>query len=264
MADTTKKALTTDWLDADHTWLSIGLKGVDLLLRRYQVQRLLFELALAEGPLPPPAPEDADRFDIVVRRSDFIPGSDDRGRHVLIGPLSFELTADELGEWLEELPRRLAEPAEPDADDEDDDDDDEYDEDYYDDDDDDDEDDTRLSLPLVTCDGCGVCCESQGSPPGYGVFFNDDPPEVRRQSGKAVTGFAWEEIPTHLRDELEAYHKAVDAGEIDSRYEEGLPCLWLDVETGRCRNYEWRPLACKHFPVGGKDCRGFHRDQGID
>jgi Fe-S-cluster containining protein len=250
MTDTMKpKALSTNWIDGGHTWLFIRVKDFHLFLHRYEAQKLVNRLTGAKGPLPPPTPEDSDRFDIVARS--LIPL---RGKSVRIGHVGFDLNGDELAEWVQELPRRLAEPAEPD----DEDDDEEYD------DFDDDDDDRRLSLPLVTCDGCGACCMRQGSPPGYGAFFNDDPPEIRRLSGKAVTGFAWEEIPTHLRDEMEAYHKAVNAGEMDSRYEEGLPCLWLDVETGRCRNYEWRPRACKGFPVGGKSCRAYRDEQGID
>jgi Fe-S-cluster containining protein len=259
MTDTAKKAVSTAWIDADHTWLFIRAKDFHLFLHRYEVQKLLFRLTDAEGPLPPPTPQDSDRFDITARV--LIPLGE---KSVRIGPVGFDLNGDELAEWVQELPRRLAEPAEPDAEDDDEDYDDEEYDDFDDDYDDDDDDDRRLSLPLVTCDGCGACCMRQGSPPGYGAFFNDDPPEVRRQSGKAVTGFAWEEIPAHLRDELEAYHKAVDAGETNSRYEEGLPCLWLDVETRRCRNYEWRPRACKDFPVGGKSCRRFRDEQGID
>jgi Fe-S-cluster containining protein len=247
MSDATKKAPSTSWIDGGHSWLFIRVRDFHLILHRYEVQKLFFRLTGAKGPLPPPAPEDSDRFDITARAL-FPLG----GKSVRIGHVGFDLSGDELAEWLEELPRRLAEPADPDDD---------YDDYGY---DDEDDDDTRLSLPLVTCDGCGACCMRQGSPPGYGAFFNDDPPEIRRLMGKAVTGFAWEEIPAHLRDEMEAYHKAVDAGEVDSRYEAGLPCLWLDVETGRCRNCEWRPRACKDFPVGGKDCRWFRDEQGID
>ncbi|HEY2910478.1 MAG TPA: hypothetical protein VGI99_09540 [Gemmataceae bacterium] len=25
----------------------------------------------------------------------------------------------------------------------------------------------RLALPMMTCEGCGVCCTEQGLPPGY-------------------------------------------------------------------------------------------------
>jgi Fe-S-cluster containining protein len=136
---------------------------------------------------------------------------------------------------------------------------------FYDDDETEEEAAFRLTLPVIeNCDDCGACCATQGSPPGYGAFFNDDPPEERLRSGKYLTGYAWEAIPAHLRDELEAYHRAVDAGEIPSRYEESLPCLWFDEATRKCRNYEWRPRTCKGFPVGGKDCRWFREQEGID
>ena len=43
----------------------------------------------------------------------------------------------------------------------------------------------------------------------------------------------------------------------------GTPCLWYDQETRRCKHYEYRPLACREFEVGGDDCHDARRRAGM-
>jgi len=78
----------------------------------------------------------------------------------------------------------------------------------------------------LTCQGCGLCCLEQGTPP----FTRDgeDRPPV----------------------ELDWPREEGD------RYDRGLPCLWLDLETLRCRHYAIRPQVCREFELGGKVCVG--------
>ena len=85
------------------------------------------------------------------------------------------------------------------------------------------------------CAGCGLCCAEQGTPPF--TRFGDDrpPPELD-----------WD-VETHA-----------------GRYDEGLPCLWYDTTTKRCRHYEHRPQACREAVVPGDEiCNGFRADGGL-
>ena len=93
----------------------------------------------------------------------------------------------------------------------------------------------RNDLPVVSCDNCGVCCEEQGLPPGYRV--------------PALPVF----IPLELREELEL-HQQEERQLGSTRHERGLPCIWYDHETKRCRHYEHRPPTCRDLPVGGQSC----------
>jgi uncharacterized protein len=106
-------------------------------------------------------------------------------------------------------------------------------------------------LPIiVSCDGCGVCCLVVTHPPFYSVF---------QEQGEE----AWERLKRERRDlvlEIVADHRARRASG-DPLV--GTPCLWYDPETRRCRHYEYRPLACREFEVGGDDCRDARRRAGF-
>lgn len=92
-----------------------------------------------------------------------------------------------------------------------------------------------MEIHILTCDGCGVCCEEQGLPPGYAV--------------PALMTF----LPQELRDEIElAQEIEREAGR--TRHERGLPCIWHDAETKRCLHYDHRPAACRDAPDGGESC----------
>ncbi len=60
-------------------------------------------------------------------------------------------------------------------------------------------------------------------------------------------------LPDRLRDEI-AWHQREEAETGRKRHERGLPCIWLDTERRRCREYEHRPDRCRDVPVGGSSC----------
>jgi Fe-S-cluster containining protein len=241
------KALSTDWAGPEHRWLVIRAKDFELDLHRYEVQKLLSRLTLAERPPPPPTPQDQCRFDIRSTLPHFLGES---GRDVTIGPLGFKLNDDELGEWVEELRRRLAEPAEPDPDA---------------------EDGGRRSLPVLNCDGCGACCMHMGYPPSYPAFFKRDetnrllPLRERKRMGFEETGVRWEEIPRGVRRHLGQYFLDVDVKEVRENLSfAGKPCIWWDQHTRKCKHYEIRPSICRDFEVGAEDCLRFRDERDID
>ena len=93
------------------------------------------------------------------------------------------------------------------------------------------------SAQQITCDGCSACCMEQTTPPGYYVIL---------MTGAWPPGDDWgrfERLP------IEAKLAIADA-DIDSVG----PCCWLDVESKRCRWYEWRPQICRDFKVGSESC----------
>ena len=91
-----------------------------------------------------------------------------------------------------------------------------------------------IDIPL-SCDGCGVCCDEQGLPPGYVV--------------PSLLLF----IPEALREEI-ARHQEEERETGRTRRDRGLPCIWYDMETKRCRHYEYRPDTCRDVVVGGSSC----------
>jgi Fe-S-cluster containining protein len=72
----------------------------------------------------------------------------------------------------------------------------------------------------------------------------------------------WRAMPANLRRELTRYFVALYRRRPGTG-REGLPCLWYDIETRRCRNYDWRPLACREFEIGGEDCLRHRNRAGL-
>lgn len=103
---------------------------------------------------------------------------------------------------------------------------------------------STLPLPVLDCEGCGVCCEEQGLPPRY--------------TSPELLGF----LPEELRAEL-AWHLEEERRVGRTRNERELPCLWYDAATRRCRHYELRPDACREFPVGGEGCLFWRGRRGV-
>jgi Fe-S-cluster containining protein len=118
-----------------------------------------------------------------------------------------------------------------------------------------------LTLPVVSCDGCGRCCERVGTPPGfYGAYCSPDWDGMFLAD--AEDHDHWQAIPAELRRELADYYAAVDRGDTPDRSEAGdLPCLWYDAAAKRCRHHEHRPAVCREFEVGGEDCLRFREDR---
>lgn len=109
-------------------------------------------------------------------------------------------------------------------------------------------------LHRVSCDGCGACCLHLGIPP-FDSYDDDD------------IEFAL--LPQELKDELTAAWDVYFAQEA-ARYETkipnatGTPCCWLDLETRRCRQYEYRPDICSRFEPGCEICLEDRMLAGID
>ena len=87
-----------------------------------------------------------------------------------------------------------------------------------------------------------------GSPP----FLSDEWVSVRLR------------IPENLRDELDR-HRADGLRNIQKTHTTGEdPCIWLDLKTRKCMHYDLRPIVCRSFEIGEKDCREHRKRVGID
>ena len=62
----------------------------------------------------------------------------------------------------------------------------------------------------------------------------------------------WDSLPEHLQVEINAV--------------EGYsqPCVWLDVETRRCKHYDLRPPTCRTFVPGCDVCEEDRMAQGFE
>ena len=58
-----------------------------------------------------------------------------------------------------------------------------------------------------------------------------------------------------LKAELQDHHAAVHAGRVVDRALAGLPCLWYDAATRRCRHHEHRPTTCRDFEINSSFCQ---------
>lgn len=98
-----------------------------------------------------------------------------------------------------------------------------------------------IPLAQVDCHGCGACCLHVGYPPLVALPGDED----------------WDRLP-------EALKIGIDFAMQDGRSENGLPCIWLDLDTRRCLHYDLRPSVCRKFPRGGLSCLTFRAERGID
>ena len=107
------------------------------------------------------------------------------------------------------------------------------------------------ALPVIeSCDGCDACCRVVTSPP-FRRIFDEDGEE------------AWERLRRDRPDLLSELLAADRARRADGRPSYGTPCLWLDGSGRRCLHYDYRPLACRQFAVGGPDCIDARRRAGM-
>ncbi len=78
---------------------------------------------------------------------------------------------------------------------------------------------------------------------GYPAFFVG--------SDKQPAEEYWTRLPVELKNRLLAYIANYDSppnGELDG------PCVWLDVDSGRCKHHEFRPKVCRDFRTGSRAC----------
>jgi Fe-S-cluster containining protein len=114
----------------------------------------------------------------------------------------------------------------------------------------------RVNLPVLSCAGCGKCCENQPSPPGYAFCF----PPPGRLDAETLASADYRRVlrmPGDLREALSAYYARPDN-------DDDAPCLWLDVQTRQCRHYRWRPDCCREFRLGSAACRRMRAEAGLE
>ncbi len=93
-------------------------------------------------------------------------------------------------------------------------------------------------MPPNRCGNCHACCLFCGEPP----FATEE---------------EYDNLPAFLQNELLEYYTDLYASGLSARGVYRLPCLWLDVESGFCQHYDYRPLICSNFEIGGTECRFF-------
>jgi Fe-S-cluster containining protein len=99
-------------------------------------------------------------------------------------------------------------------------------------------------MPPNLCQNCCACCQFCGEPP-------------------FATQAEYDNLPNDLRNELDTHYAGIVANGLFSRGVLKLPCLWLDVENQLCLHYDYRPLICSNFEIGGTDCQYFiNRSEG--
>lgn len=116
--------------------------------------------------------------------------------------------------------------------------------------------------PPISCDNCGQCCTTIGTPPGFAGFHPVDGviPQYWLDSDDYKYYMS---APEAVRAALARYYADVQAGREDDRSGYDCPCLWLDLDTLRCKNYEHRPQVCREFAVGSVACRGYRAEGGL-
>lgn len=92
-----------------------------------------------------------------------------------------------------------------------------------------------------SCHDCGACCMHMGTPP----FIGDE----------------WLNVPHDLRVPLLKYTYTMPPRKAASGPES--PCAWLDMTTGGCRHYEYRPSICRDFDRGSDSCLSHRERVGI-
>jgi uncharacterized protein len=99
---------------------------------------------------------------------------------------------------------------------------------------------TATELTVIgNCDACAACCRRTPIPPF--------------QPGEEAARNVPDELLRPVQERISA-----------DRHFDLLPCVWLDLESLRCRHYDLRPQACRDFEVGGMLCRLSRWDEGVD
>lgn len=100
-----------------------------------------------------------------------------------------------------------------------------------------------MDIPVISCDGCGVCCMHVGCPP----FM------------------PWEEekLPPNLKEEFQQILVTRQV-QIKATGDDWVPCAWFDWSTRKCKHYEHRPEVCREFEVGSSECINFRKTGDVD
>ena len=97
-------------------------------------------------------------------------------------------------------------------------------------------------LPVINCDGCGICCMHMAVPP----FLPEET----------------DGLPEDIREEFRAIlaTREIQFTATDSDF---VPCAWFDWATRQCRHYDHRPEVCREFEVGCDACVDLRRNGGL-
>jgi Fe-S-cluster containining protein len=109
-----------------------------------------------------------------------------------------------------------------------------------------------------SCDGCGVCCMQQGSPPGY-LYLLQLAPEARARWPDPEDVERIERLPREALARINRYVSRLRRREVSG---DG-PCIWLNQETRQCRFHEHRPEICRNFMVQGEGCASRREEYGL-
>lgn len=113
-----------------------------------------------------------------------------------------------------------------------------------------------VSLPVVSCTDppCGACCTHADAPPGgYPVYAALPPSSWPAWAFDHPDLLLWQDVPEAARRELAARCGRMVGGDGSVRQAD-RPCVWLDLDTRRCRWYDHRPELCRRFEPGGVQC----------
>ncbi len=116
-----------------------------------------------------------------------------------------------------------------------------------------------IPLPVLSCEGCGRCCDTQGTPPGFASFFPVKG-EIASWVKESEDARHFAKLPEEAREILEVYFRDHFLGLVGDRYDESLPCLFYDVEKKTCRFYDARPQTCREFELGSESCLGYRAE----
>ncbi|MHC5039951.1 MAG: YkgJ family cysteine cluster protein [Planctomycetota bacterium] len=87
-----------------------------------------------------------------------------------------------------------------------------------------------------SCEDCGICCFAFSLPPF-------DANELVR-------------APEALLQQVDEYARS-------KGYRETDPCLWLDLDSRKCRHHDMRPVLCRWFEPGGLACNELRAEAGL-
>ncbi|MCK4340265.1 MAG: YkgJ family cysteine cluster protein [Phycisphaerae bacterium] len=102
-------------------------------------------------------------------------------------------------------------------------------------------------LDADACKGCGLCCMHMRTPPfipvGGDKSYNALPKNKKRWLRKWIESPRWMWLDKHIGEDC--------------------PCVWLDMETGRCTHHEIRPRICIEYEVGCEACLKLRKEFGL-
>ena len=135
----------------------------------------------------------------------------------------------------------------------------------------------NAKLPIVSCEGCGVCCFHMGYPafvlprepmseeeidahPEYGLLAKDSVKRSDLLSGHPGESW-WHELPDELKHPLLEHMRQYVRPDYNGTLESfDGPCIWLDMETRQCKHHQHRPNVCRDFETGCGECLQWRRE----